>query len=497
MKKLLYIVIALVIFAVPILARTLWFYQGINNHRSLQTPDFAGITVATPVRSTPISQLTPEEKLNTRVLIDYSHSNLFTPSEIEVITRTLTNSGVDVRFTDYNTYLDEALKSVDCYLIIAPTYSFSSYELSAIQTFVAKGGRLLIFADPTRNSYSYDYYSSSSLTLTSVDILNQITSQYGTTLHNDYAYNLTHNEGNFRNIYAIPSSDSSLTSGMVQIVLYSALSMTSEGDMLLSGSEDTLSSKTDLGGGLVFAALSQNDQVLVLGDMTFLEQPYLSVADNQLLLRSIVEFAGAGSRSIELSDFPFIILDQAVIYLSTDLTMDSELLTSITSLQGLYRNNGIDIQVGGEMQQEKDMIILGWYPPAEDISSYIDPFEIDFTGSGEAEFVEILPTETATPEGLPDLTATETPYFDEYSFNYYDYSGEMTVPGLGSIPNTGMGLLLHVQNGDQNILILLADTTENLVALINTISYGDLSTCLVNKNTAACPVNSYSSYSGY
>jgi hypothetical protein len=488
MKKINYALLAIAVFLVPLVARTLWFYHGVNPPRTIEIPDYAALSIPTLPLSTPIPNQGAEVSSRASIVIDYSHGNMFAPSEIEPLVNLLTSMGAQVRFSSYNTDLSDELHWADGYIIISPSYPFSEYERMAIGDFIAKGGRMLVIGDPTRNNYSYAYYGTSTITSASVDILNQITAQYGITFQNDYAYNLVQNEGNFRNIYANPASASSLGQGISQVVLYSTLTLVTNGSIVLSSSKDTLSSLTDQGGDLVLAALSANDQILALGDMTFMTEPYLYTADNQVLLRNVVGFTDSSIRPHMLSDFPYVLSGSVVVLLSTETGMDSGLLAALASLQSFFATAQVELQIGNEPSQVQDLIVLGMYPPADDIRAYVDPFRIDFSGGND-----LLPTEEVLPE---ESSATPFPDYGDFNFNTYFSSSSMNVPGLGSIPASRMGLVLHAEDNGHNVLILLADTSSNLTNLVNSLSYNGLSGCLVFKNVAACPVGS--SYSnGY
>ena len=122
--------------------------------------------------------------------------------------------------------------------------------------------------------------------------LNDLANAFDITFRGDYLYNTVANEGNFRNILLDDAGfgGGPLTDGLEQLVLYSShsLQLGPTAAPLLSADADTWSSATDRPGGLTLAALSPSEsdagQLLAVGDVHFLLEPYNTVHDNGCLL---------------------------------------------------------------------------------------------------------------------------------------------------------------------------------------------------------------------
>jgi ABC-type uncharacterized transport system. len=73
-----------------------------------------------------------------------------------------------VRELTYDSDLEEALRPASALVVVAPGRAFSPPEVAAVRRFVARGGRLLLVADPTRYTVIYDDYGESTFADTAV-----------------------------------------------------------------------------------------------------------------------------------------------------------------------------------------------------------------------------------------------------------------------------------------------------------------------------------------
>ena len=118
------------------------------------------------------------------------------------------------------------------------------------------------------------------------------------------------------------------TEGLAQLALYSShsLQLGPTAAPLLSADEDTWSSATDRPGGLTLAALSPAEsdagQVLAVGDVHFLLEPYNTVYDNGAFAARVADFLAGGATDGGLAGFPYF-LDSPV-----ELTYSCLLYTS-------------------------------------------------------------------------------------------------------------------------------------------------------------------------
>ena len=66
---------------------------------------------------------------------------------------------------------------------------------------------------------------------------------------------------------------------------------------------------------------------------------------------------------------------------------------------------------------------------------------------------------------------------------------------FGEIGRTGNGLLLFEKNKNGNTLTLLADTPEDLISLLNTVTSGSLTGCVLQGDIGICSVGYGGSFS--
>ncbi len=439
--------IALVVLIVPILARTVWFYHGFPSLAKVQVPNYAANTVPQPPISTASSEqikMAPGKI----VVIDANHGNQFTPSEVEYFTSELTRRGAQVEIDNGDPHLFTRLKYASAYVVFSSSQPFYSEEISQVRDFVARGGRLIVFADPTRGMMNIDYYSGSITSLPDVDTVNPLLAPFKIAVNNDYLYNLVKNEGNFRNVVFGKFAPDPLTAGLTQVAFYGAHSVrTLDGKSLITGDQYTLSSTTDSGEGLSAAALGADGNVLVLGDFSFLVPPYNTVADNNVLIGRIADFALGGTRTHNIADFPYVFDRPVAVVPTGGLQMASDILEPIASLQGALQSINVSLTVNSDPPANTDLLVLGSLTPSDDLTPYIEPFKL----------------------GLDDYAS-------------------ITLPDFGTINRDGIGLLLYEHTADRNTLTLLTDYPSDLPSLISLLANGEVSSCMIQGEVGVCSI---------
>jgi hypothetical protein len=443
------ILIAAALLAIPVLLRALFFYQLPYSNPDIQKPDFTQNTVPEP--PTPSSKVAAVIGIASGkvVLIDVTHGNLFDPSEIEPLLTAISARGATVEFDTGSKSLESKLKYASAYLVFAPSTAFGADDLRTIQQFVASGGRLLVFADPTRALTIYDFFGTPT-NVPDVNFSNPLIAPFGLTLVNDYLYNLEYNEGNFRNVKFTDFTDSPLTKNLQMVVFYGVHSVHAEtGTALATGNEKTFSSLTDQGGGLSPLAISANKQVLAAGDFSFMINPYNQVADNALLLSHIVDFALDGERKPALVNFPYLFQRPVSLISTGDLQLTFSSLGPVSNLQKSLKAVNIPVNLRTAAAQGEDLIVLGTFKPSDDLTPYLKPFNI----------------------------------------NLEEATSSIEIPGVGKISSSGNGLLLFNQGPKSNTLVLLAPTANDLPGLITLVASGDLSSCVLQGSLGICALS--------
>lgn len=451
--------IAAALILLPVLIRTIWFYQGIfwRSHK-IATPEYETFSIPQPPLSTPLPAAV-DEPTSAIILVDEAHGNMFAPAELDSLTGLLQSRGARVESVIQGSYedrsLSDQLKYATAYVTVCPIYSYSTLEIQLLEDFVRRGGRLLILTDPTRSAIVYDYYGYGSATVTAdVVAANGLLASFDIAFLDDYLYNMTEYEGNYRNVYFRSFADHPLTQDLSTVVLYAAHSLqTPTGTVLIQSSRTAKSSRTDSDGIYPVAALDATSSVLAIGDMTFLQPPYNQVADNTVLIRNLADFLLTAPRIRELKDFPFLFRREVAIVPLDDIALSSSLLGPIQALQRDLAGVGIPSRVAPAPDSAADLILLG-----------------TFSSSGIDTYLSSLGIR------LPSLSP----------FSTYGSYPQIEIPGFGSVPSYGIGLILLTRSGDQTILLLLAEDSTSLSVLMDVIGPEGFSDCVLQGDVAVC-----------
>jgi hypothetical protein len=447
-----WIVLALLI--VPVTLRGLSFYHGFVIRPKVLSPHFATNTLPEP----PISTSAPEQiaiRTGKVVIMDFLHSNQIAPSDMSTFVSALTKRGTRVEISNGDLPLATQLKYASAYLVFSPSTPFSAEEVNLVRNFVTRGGRLMVFADPTRSLISYDYTSGSTINQPDADSANNLLAPFGISINNDYLYNLVKSEGNFRNVLFSTFGKNTLTSDLTQVAFYGVHSVDAgSGKPLIIGDKDTYSSLTDSGGsGMAAAAVSADGNVLVFGDFSFMIPPYNTVADNEILIRHIADYALSGTRTHNVADFPYVFDRDISVIPAGGMQINADMLAPLASLQNELLATSTSLVIQAKPPADGDLLVVGSLTPSDDLMSYIGSFHL----------------------GLDDTST-------------------IVIPGIGTVSRTGIGLLLYHFTPTRNTLIILTDTPDDLPALIDLLSRGDLSSCVTQGDIGVCSIGSGGSY---
>lgn len=466
MKRVLRILLAATLFLAPIVARYLAYYDPRTTYQpQVSRPDFTALQLPEPpTPSASLPAAVQPVSVGKVILFDAAHSNQYAPNEVEPLVTALHARGGRVEFHDGSQPLAAHLKYASAYVIFSPSAPFMAAELLSIQQFVASGGRLLVFADPTRSLLSYDFSMGTMSVLPDVNYLNPVLAPYGLSIVNDYLYNLRDNEGNFRNVKFGEFAENPLTAGLEMVVFYGVHSVQAgNGTALIRSDRNTYSSLTDRSGTYTPMALSENGRVLAAGDFSFLTHPFSQVADNAALLGAVAGFALAGERTPSLVNFPYLFRRPVSLVTLGNLKLDPALIQPIASLQNALARVNLPLQVREKAADGTDALLLGTFEDEEAIANSIQPFDIN------------LRQDEDTGESL------------------------LEIKGLGRVNAAESGLLLFSTGAKANTLVLLAPNANMLPELVNLTASGQLSSCVVQESIGICTLkpDGSSSSDGY
>ncbi|MFB6256842.1 MAG: DUF4350 domain-containing protein [Haloplanus sp.] len=227
------------------------------------------------------------------VVIDRGHGNRFTRADIEPLVDALVREGYSVEFyTDGD--LAAALEDADAFLVIDPSSEYLSGDIDDVRQFTGNGGRLVMIGEPDRTAISAGLLGTSIQTQESR--LTALASRYRMSIDTQYLYNQENADGTFKHVLARPTGNGGLD-GIDRAAVYTAAAVTAQnGTVLLRSAPNTHKSGSDEVTGEYPVAV-QRDNVLLLGDKTFMSGERYRVAGNERLVAYVAEFMIEGDYS--------------------------------------------------------------------------------------------------------------------------------------------------------------------------------------------------------
>jgi hypothetical protein len=510
----------------PIAVRLLFFYEGVYVPGTVTRPDVSAIELPVP----DISPFVDSFDVSTPgiILVDLAHENRFEMAELSVLQARLSARGQQIEVVPSADELKAQLRYAKALVVISPGRDWVPREIEEVRRFVDRGGRLLLVTDATHFDMDFDEFGSVIFDH-DTEHINGLAAQFGVTFDSDYLYNTIENAGNFRNIVLTEFGDHDLVKGLDEVVFSAARSIVSEEATLISADGETRSSNSERVEEMPVAVLAGSGDVLALGDLTFMIEPYNAISDNDRLVSNIADFLGGTQREYRLADFPFFFDQEADLVYAGDPLLDSDLLESVSAVQGLFAAKGKTLSVRDQEDRAHDTLLLGLYEQAEEVEPYLEVAGVtlsltiststerieDEDSEGDVEVtpsatspVTITAELTSTPEAPPvgfSVTSAVTPS-DEITVTEEVSPGvenHMDIASLGEVVLTGTSLLLLQADGDRQVLVVLADTETGLQNAVDRLIEGNLQDCLLQESDtpvridwALCPTGEVAAGNG-
>ncbi|MGH2582850.1 MAG: hypothetical protein ACRDFQ_08130 [Anaerolineales bacterium] len=416
-------------FLLGFVGRTLFYYHGIYIPPRVPTDEVARVEINL---QPPQDSSMAAAAFSGTVVIDTAHINNFRPAELTLLFGRITAAGGQVQYHRSGS-LSEALRGARAYVVISNVSAFDAEDVTAVESFVRDGGRLLIVGDPTRLSDTFS--------------LNSLAGRFGIVYQDDYIYNLVDNDGSYLNVYLRNIEDSPLSEGVREIVVRAAHSLRASEGIIVSGDENTFSSLRETAGGVAAVALTTGGSVLALPDLTFLTPPYNTFADNDRFIDNVVTFLLSGQPEFELLDFPHVFGNAAQI-----VVLDSELLSEafqdISALRQLLDGSGVETSLDDSLFEDEASIILGTYDTLD--------------------------------------ARTQNLLLDD-GVRLLSFRDVLVIPDAGELSRVGTTLFhLHRAENGAYELIILGDGVETLRDGLRILLEGRLEECRLHPNTALC-----------
>ena len=233
--------------------------------------------------------------------------------------------------------------------MISPREPYSEAEQGLVRRFVDKGGRLLLISDPTRTQQ-----------------INSLAEEFGLSFQPGVLYNQVDYDLNHRNIFVQDFFADPVTEGPSQVAFYTAGAIRSGGAALAYTDGNTLSTLVEGIEPFYPLVRSNQDNVLAVGDITFMTPPQNTILDNSRLIANIAEFLASSDRGFELADFPYFLDGSADIVLGR-----LSLLGLGAGLRWTLSDFQIDAQVRNSEQPGEDLVFLGLFDDAVKVERYL------------------------------------------------------------------------------------------------------------------------------
>ncbi len=497
------ILIALACLILPGLLTSAWYYSGFPKTNSPEMPAFESIEIPRPPLSTAIPLKMPPSNPKANILVDMSHGNLISLSEIDPLIRAIESLGGSIGITTMEYDLKASLKKTNAFVTLAPLQSFTPEDIASITSFVERGGILVVASDPTRNTMVSDILPTG-MALGGVDIANMLLEPFDTSITDDYLYDLVSNEGNYRNVIFNDFDRHQLTQNINKLVIYGGHSVNSHEYPLASSSKSTYSSTTDMPGDFSPFALVKHGKgsVLAMGDLSLLTSQYALSADNQVFINNLAAFVTENERTRTLEDFPVLFDSNVTLIPGSKMDISSDLISIISKLEKtIFKQSGeLSISNNGT-NQYGNRIYLTTYEPDEKAEEILTNLGVDLSPPP----VEKPSTTNEPPKDKPADSSEmdeSDPVYNGEEDQTTDFSTEtepplpdnnegperIGLPGLGVISTGELGLVGLVREGEEVTLVIATSTDSAMNDFITELSINGLNNCLVKEDLAACSI---------
>ena len=218
--------------------------------------------------------------------------------------------------------------------------------------------------------------------------INGVADGFGILFQEGYLYNVREHELNFRNVLVKDFRPDGLTDGLEEIALYTAGSISSSGVPLAFTDTNTYSSMQDRVEPFAPMVRTADGGVLAVADLTFLVPPNNTTLDNDQLISNIADFLTTGERVFDLRDFPHFFDREVDIRLGRASLFDAG-----TRIKGLLSAARINSEVRGVENLTRDTAFLGLYEDARAVEQYLAIAGIQVADQIRTPFTPDIPAE--------------------------------------------------------------------------------------------------------
>ena len=226
------------------------------------------------------------------IVIDIRRSVDTTDDDLQPIVEAIFEAGYSVTILDGDSTqgLGQALNGSSGLLIVQPATEYPDNERNTIQSYVETGGHAVVAGEPTQTRVGGGLFA----TIAQVPFgATELAESYGINIGAEALYNVDDeaNDNNFKSIYATPSRGGVLTDGVDTITFDRSGHIITDDDNVTAHYTAVEGTRTiDTRRADTYPVVARNDSVVFVADGSFLSQPELYDADNEVFTSNLVEF---------------------------------------------------------------------------------------------------------------------------------------------------------------------------------------------------------------
>ena len=233
---------------------------------------------------------------DSEIVIDLRRAGGTSRADLEPLLEALFEAGHSVTILDGSDDepFGDALTGSSGLLIVQPTSPYPDGERDAIQDYVDAGGHAVIAGEPTQTQIGGGLFA----TISQVSFgATELAESYGIRVGAETLYNVNddRNDNNFKSIYATPTRGGALTEGVDTVTFHKSGYVTTDGsdvNTLYAAVEGTKTIDTRRAG--TYPVVVRNGGMVFVADGSFLSQPELYDADNEVFTSNLLSFLAAG-----------------------------------------------------------------------------------------------------------------------------------------------------------------------------------------------------------
>ncbi len=321
--------VILIFIIITILIKSLFFYRGVYFAPKKSLHNMSIFSTEQEAKKF----IDAIEKTKGSVLIDKSHENNFENREIDTLISRIASRNNKIEFLENADDLQSRLRAANSFVVILPKKEFSKEETGLIKDFSNKNGKLLLIGDPDRKSK-----------------INSIATNFNIVFLEDYLYNLKENDGNFRFIFLRDFKRNEITKGLNKIAFYTACPILPLEYGVIFADENTYASSFEKN---KFTPIVYLNSTLALCDLTFINQPFNSVANNDRFISNLADFLTKTDRKFNVADFPYFFKENVNI-----VTTNFGLSGNAINLKNSLSKAGINTNIKRSLNASTDTIII-------------------------------------------------------------------------------------------------------------------------------------------